>query len=132
MNIITCTNCGERKREVAKSLCVKCYRLQHPVTVTKEQRYKYNKTYRKKNYKALTAKRHNIKKELVAYKGGKCQICGLIDECMQIYDFHHTDPGTKDMWISRAISEGINSKKIKKEVDKCILVCSNCHRRVHS
>lgn len=55
---------------------------------------------------AVSRKRKNLKKDLVEYKGGKCEKCG--------YNGH-----TKS-W-----------EKLKKEADKCVLVCANCHREIH-
>jgi hypothetical protein len=45
-------------------------------------------------------------------------------------DFHHIDPTTKDEGICVLISTGIWDK-VKAELDKCILVCANCHREMH-
>jgi len=65
--------------------------------------------------------------ELVKYKGGKCKICGY-DKCIQALEFHHLDPLKKDFNIS---SNSFSFEKMKKEVDKCILICSNCHKELH-
>jgi hypothetical protein len=74
--------------------------------------------------------RIKLKKNLVEYKGGKCEVCGIIDkDHYSIYDFHHTNPKEKDMLISGSYCRSL--KILKKEVDKCILVCSNCHRIIH-
>ena len=61
----------------------------------------------------------------VNYKGGACQMCGLVDDCLSIYDFHHTDPSIKEFKLS---GKPFN----KKELDKCIMVCANCHRKIHT
>jgi hypothetical protein len=62
-------------------------------------------------------------------KGGKCSICGY-NKCMQALEFHHLDPNQKDIGVSTNLST--NFDKLKKEVEKCILVCANCHREIHS
>lgn len=61
------------------------------------------------------------------YKGFKCEICGY-DKCIAALEFHH--PYEKDFGIS---SKGYTRawEKVKLELDKCILVCSNCHREIH-
>lgn len=66
----------------------------------------------------------------VEYKGGKCSVCGY-DRCADALEFHHLDPSQKDFGIS---SKGYTRSwdKVKEELDKCILVCSNCHREIHS
>lgn len=77
---------------------------------------------------AVTIKRRAIKKMLIEYKGGKCEHCGY-DKCMRALEFHHLNPNEKDFGLSRCLSKSISS--LKKEVDKCILLCSNCHAEEH-
>ncbi len=76
------------------------------------------------------AKIYNYRKQLklkaIEYKGGKCQICGY-DRCIQALEFHHIDPSTKTASVSTA-SRGWDW--VKQEIDKCILVCANCHREI--
>lgn len=83
----------------------------------------------KSNYQNLKVHRHKTKEELVKYKGGKCEICGY-DKCIGALDFHHLDPSKKDFAISNS-NIYKNLDKLKEEVDKCILVCANCHREIH-
>lgn len=72
--------------------------------------------------------RRDVKKRLIEYKGGKCQLCGY-NKCQEALDFHHLDPTQKDF----NISGGTRSfESLRVEVDKCILVCSNCHREIHA
>lgn len=74
--------------------------------------------------------RKMIKKWALDYKGNKCIICGY-DRCSEALDFHHTDPNKKDFSISDN-NISYNWDIIKKELDKCILICSNCHREIHA
>lgn len=68
-----------------------------------------------------------VKNQCIAYKGGACQICGY-NKCNRSLDFHHLNPKEKDF----EISGGTRSfKSLKKELDKCILVCRNCHGEIH-
>ena len=61
--------------------------------------------------------------------GQQCSICGFKDEYRGCFDLHHTDPKEKDMNPSQAMCGSY--KSFKEEADKCILVCSNCHRKIH-
>jgi hypothetical protein len=70
-----------------------------------------------------------MKQKAVEYKGGKCNICGY-DKSIAALEFHHIDPTKKDFSISNFKSYSFS--KIKTELDKCILVCANCHREIHS
>lgn len=71
----------------------------------------------------------NLKEQMVNYKGGECNRCGY-KKYIGALEFHHLDPNEKDFNIShlRYYSFG---DKIKNELDKCILVCANCHREIH-
>lgn len=71
-----------------------------------------------------------LKQECVDYKGGKCQNCGYC-KSISALDFHHLDPRQKDFTIGDRKSR-VNSDVTKKELDKCVLLCSNCHREEHS
>ena len=77
---------------------------------------------------AVTIKRRAIKKMLLEYKDGKCSKCGY-NKCSRALEFHHTDPNIKDFGISKILTRSIAS--LKEEVDKCILLCSNCHAEEH-
>jgi hypothetical protein len=73
-------------------------------------------------------KRRYSKKQLVALRGGKCEICKY-DRCVAALDFHHIDPDTKENHIAHL---GMNFKAMVEEAKKCIMVCSNCHRELHA
>ena len=81
------------------------------------------------NYRSLNNSRKRLKEKLVAYKGGKCEVCGY-DKCITALEFHHLDPTEKEFGIGG--KNVLSFEKCKKEVDKCILVCANCHRMIHS
>jgi len=70
--------------------------------------------------------RRRTKEKLVAYKGGKCEVCEY-DRCLQALEFHHLNPEEKDFTIS---GKSWSFERMKAEVDKCILLCSNCHQEV--
>lgn len=58
-----------------------------------------------------------------------CILCGENDEvCL---DFHHLDPNQKDMNIS-SVAGNKPWDKLMEEIDKCVPLCSNCHRKVHA
>ena len=46
-------------------------------------------------------------------------------------DFHHRNPKEKDFAVSRAIDRKCSKEKILKEIAKCDILCSNCHRKLH-
>lgn len=81
-----------------------------------------------KNYQRVKNYRQKMKLRLVEYKGGKCSLCGY-NKCVKALEFHHIDPHKKDFQISRY--SNLKWETVVREVDKCILVCSNCHREIH-
>src|SRR6266540_260030 len=64
------------------------------------------------------------KKQAVQYKGGRCEDCGGVFP-YYVYDFHHLDPAQKDMQFN--ILRRRSWQTIKAELDKCVLLCANCH-----
>lgn len=73
------------------------------------------------------AHRRALLARAVDFKGGACEICGY-DKCLASLVFHHEDPLAKDF----AISEHMTSwDAILLELEKCALVCSNCHGEIH-
>jgi 5-methylcytosine-specific restriction endonuclease McrA len=80
--------------------------------------------------KAVAKRRRKIKLLSVQYKGGKCQICGY-DKYVGALDLHHIDSSQKSFSIG---NKGYTRswEITRKELDKCILVCANCHREVEA
>lgn len=81
-----------------------------------------------KNKFYVDKRRKELKIKAIEYKGGKCEICNY-NSCIAALDFHHVDPSQKEFRISNGNT--YNWEKIKKELDKCELLCANCHRQVH-
>lgn len=70
-----------------------------------------------------------LKLEAIEYKGGICFRCGFTGHYSS-FDFHHRDPYKKEFNWGKARKTTFS--KIKVELDKCDLLCSNCHSVVHS
>jgi hypothetical protein len=81
------------------------------------------------NNKVLENGREN-KRKAIEYLGGKCADCGgIFPPC--VYDFHHLDIAEKEYNPSALLNGSRNFEKAKAELNKCILLCSNCHRTRH-
>jgi len=76
----------------------------------------------------VNKRRFKLRVKIIQYLGGKCILCGY-SNCYGALDAHHVDSSTKLFNISGAHSKSWES--IKAELDKCILICSNCHRSQH-
>ena len=70
-----------------------------------------------------------LKQKCIEYKNGKCENCGY-NNYIGALEFHHINPDEKDFAISN-LNITLFNDKIKKELDKCKLLCSNCHREEH-
>ena len=79
-----------------------------------------------------TERVRDVKIRMIEYKGGQCVKCGLklCDSHYSVFDFHHLNPENKDPNFSKIKYQ--KWVKIKEEIDKCELLCSNCHRIEHA
>jgi len=100
--------------------------------VKKQELLEYQKKYRSENKEKIN-QRAQLKKEAtqdaaILYLGGKCSKC-FNSYPRIVYDFHHVNPETKEFTLSE--HWGDSREKIWAELDKCILLCANCHRLEH-
>ena len=106
-----------KPREKCK-VCLKEYMNNH---------YKKNKKsyidYTKKRQDELIKWFHNLKSSLFCIK---CK-----ENHPSVLDFHHRDPKEKDFNVGDALYYYKNKNKILKEIEKCDVLCSNCHRKLH-
>ena len=72
--------------------------------------------------------RQNTKLKAVEYKGGKCESCGY-SKSIRALTFHHKDPTKKEFGIADPKNRSFEA--IKAELDKCDLLCMNCHMEEH-
>jgi len=84
---------------------------------------------KKKQYAYMVERRRQIKLKAIQYLGGKCSRCGY-NNCAGALHFHHKDETTKEFGLS---NKGLirSWEKVKKELDKCELLCANCHAEEH-
>lgn len=85
---------------------------------------------RNKSYSRLKVTEHHrrLKKKAVDYKGGSCKVCGY-SKSLAALVFHHRDPSQKDFALSQWKAASWDS--MVPELDKCDLLCSNCHNELH-
>ena len=89
---------------------------------------KKRKRYREINRDKISKDRKEKNQWFSKYKLDKgCQICGY-NKCVASLEFHHPDPNKKDIIGGIA---NYSLKRIKKEIEECILLCANCHKELH-
>ncbi len=82
---------------------------------------------KKSKSKSVVDWRRRTKVKLVEYKGGKCKVCDY-NKSYKALEFHHLEPEKKDFTIS---GKSWSFERLKKEADKCVLLCNRCHVEIH-
>ena len=93
-----------------------------------------NPEWKEQRNKQRAQKRRDNKRKAVEFMGDRCARCGeSFPDCC--YDFHHKDRSKKDFSVSeyteRRSKGGVLDGLLKLELDKCLLLCANCHRIEH-
>jgi hypothetical protein len=127
-----CTNCNIEKladdfswrnknNGTKHSSCKECYKE------IRKKNYANNKDYYLKKNKRIRDNNNEWYKE---YKKGKsCVICNESESvCL---DFHHINGEDKTHLVSKMRYNTYSKETMKKEIEKCIILCANCHRKVH-
>jgi hypothetical protein len=110
----------DRKEKTYQWICRKC-------------QAEYRKLHYQKNKQKYIDKAKKFTKSMVDWffeykKGLKCKVCG--ENRYWVLDFHHRDKNEKEIEISSLYRNG-NRKKLLKEIEKCDVLCANCHRDLH-
>lgn len=118
--IITVENKGTKKLKMPRA--------------NKEKNREYFKKWyqanKEKQYRRIKERQQKIRKWLGEYKKTlKCELCN--ESHVACLDFHHKDPNEKEASLSMIYMKGWSIERIKKEIDKCQVLCSNCHRKLH-
>lgn len=98
-----------------------------------DQRAYHKRWYNKNKEKRFAINRRNkvrIRNFIREFKVSlTCGECG--ENHPACLEFHHLDPSKKEISIANTIKNGWAIERIKKEMDKCIVLCANCHRKLH-
>ena len=129
----TCTKCKREKPLAAfnknkhrsdghQTACRDCCKT--------SSRLYYKKNYRKQRKQiseARSIRRKDIQTQLLSYlEQHPCKTCGNSD--IRVLEFDHRDRSTKDGSVSNFLTEGYGWSKIQREIEKCDVLCANCHR----
>ncbi|MFC5528487.1 hypothetical protein [Cohnella yongneupensis] len=100
----------------------------------KEKQIEYKRKHYEKNKREVMRKakeyKNEIKRWLEEYKSKlKCELCS--ENHPAALDFHHRDPTTKSFDIAQCLRLGKGRESILAEIEKCCVLCSNCHRKLH-
>lgn len=112
-------NKANSKPDGLASSCRDCTRA-----AVKKHYYNNKQYYIDKNIDTV-----NRAKGYINSKKIQCSSCKEND--IVCLEFHHVDPSKKERNLGDIASRGWSNKRIDKEIEKCIVLCSNCHRKLH-
>lgn len=137
---------GKIERELDKCalLCQNCHRKHHwqedvAISLQKENALKevrirkvpwleFSKEEKELSALMVSKRRREKKIQFLKEIGSECSLCGYSD-CPAAIDFHHVDPLEKDFTLSDFVGKG--EENIRRELEKCEVVCANCHGEIH-
>lgn len=125
-----CRRCGIEKVEseftrngkYRKNICREC-------TYNSELKRKQSPEYTERLAQYRKNRKQEFKQKILEFFGGKCAHCGLV-AIPDVYDVHHINPDEKEFQIGTNM--GISWVRMESELKKCILLCANCHRKIHA
>lgn len=110
---MNCIICNKKLTNRQKLFCsTKCKNIKH------------------QNYKSQSERGKLRRSEFINLKGGKCLICGY-NKNNAALSFHHTEDNDKEFKLSIRECSNNSIETLLKELEKCILLCANCHMELH-
>ena len=122
---LECFNKKTRSKDGRQNICKQC---------TKNCSRKYYESHTETHKKITSDKRKQERAEVASFirsvkaKHG-CQLCPEKEPCC--LEFHHID-GEKKFNISDFRAIGVGQSKFNEEICKCVVLCSNCHKKLHA
>jgi predicted HNH restriction endonuclease len=87
--------------------------------------YRNKEQYLKRNRE----RKKKLKKQWLEFKGSlSCEMCG--EDHISTFDFHHIEKHPDNRAVNRLVSD-YNFKEAYEEIKKCMVLCANCHRKLH-
>ena len=87
--------------------------------------YRNKEQYLKRNRE----RKKRLKKQWLEFKGSlSCEMCG--ESHISTFDFHHIEKHPDNRAVNRLVSD-YNFKEAYEEIKKCMVLCANCHRKLH-
>lgn len=120
-----CINCNKKLTGLQKKYCSKrCKNLWYQKKIRKE--------FKEKTGVSLQSKKGiKIKLLIINELGGCCSKCGY-KKNISALEFHHVNSYDKKFNVDLRTFSNHNIDIIRKELKKCVLVCSNCHQEIHN
>ena len=115
-------NFRNKKNNIRHYNCKECNKVSRKTSYDKNVKYYRDKA---KSRRKIHAKQYEEYKKTLC-----CEVCGESESvCL---DFHHKNPKEKEFNIALLKNTTGSFEKTKKEIEKCAVLCANCHRKVHA
>ena len=128
-----CVKCGEVKDEECFNWKRKADNLRfcYCKDCRKIVRAEWYQKHKESHKQTVTKRMKKLRKWFQDYKKTlKCNRCPeSFHACL---DFHHEEPNEKEICLSIAVQYGWRKERIIQEIEKCEVVCANCHRKIHA
>ena len=130
MKRCTKCKCEKSKTEFSKNCCKRdgLQDICRPCSKFRSRRYYKENSNKHKQY--VNDRRIRILNDLCVLKVS-LGCCKCTESHVATLDFHHKNPDEKEICISTAITKnGWSKERVMEEVKKCVVMCSNCHRKL--
>lgn len=120
-----------------KKSCVTCSNIlqgnqqKYCSNACKQKAHWYSFKLQPNTYHSQTKRALSRKLKYIEYLGGKCSSCGYCKNIAAL-EFNHLDTSKKSFNIDSRKLSNTNESVLLNEVEKCNLLCSNCHREYHN
>ncbi|MFU8868181.1 homing endonuclease associated repeat-containing protein [Natronococcus sp.] len=95
--------------------------------LTSQQRWYYKN--RERRLRRKDRRRSEIRRWLYEYKDEHCECLRCTEDRPPCLDFHH--PDEKERSIATMVVNGHSKESIREEIERCVVLCANCHRLEH-
>ena len=116
----------EEKKERNRLAALKYYRANPEAAAERAKKWRNNNVEYRRDQQRENKRQRKL--EAIKYLGGVCSRCSCAYH-PAVYEFHHKDPLTKDRDPSKMLN--LSEARLYAELDKCVLLCANCHRLTH-
>ena len=118
---LSCYSLNKSKKSGYNSECKDCHKI---------IRKKYYETNKSKERERIQLRKEQQKLAFKVFKSTlKCKLCD--ESHIATLQFHHLDPTQKEIGIAIAVHSGWGQERLKAEIDKCVVLCANCHLKEH-
>lgn len=131
MDTLICNKCKESKRIVEFDVNLQSKRGRaYTCKVCRNYTRRNNKDQQKRDVIKAQKQRKDRQDFINSFKASGCSVCGY-KKCLYALTFHHIDPASKIDTVANMACNSSSFEKIKTEIDKCIVLCQNCHHEIH-